>query len=189
MFQGKINSIFNRRWSNDHRIQLCNSKDWTGWCKGKHKEDKRLYVIKASVSNVLSPPLNSAQSSLVFCVTDYFIRFHNLPIMYNISIFFKTMSVRSSTWSVRQTCGFPWLASFLGKLTTTIGSLFPRPQDFLVASDLIVYNCWVCCACMLNCFSCVWPLGSYGLLGSMVRGLLQAAIQEWVAMPSSTQSF
>ena len=136
-----------------------------------------------------APPLNSVHSSLVLYVTDYSTRFHNLPVMYNISIFFKTMSIHSSTWSVWQTCGFPWPASFLVKLTTTVGSLFLRPQDFLVASDLIVYNCWVCCACMLNCFSWVWPLGSYGPLGSTVHGLLQAGIQEWVAMRSSTRSF
>lgn len=51
MLQGKINSIFNRRWSNDHRIQLCNSKDWTGWCEEKQSINV-CYIIKTIISNV-----------------------------------------------------------------------------------------------------------------------------------------
>ena len=47
------------------------------------------------------------------------------------------------------------------------------------------------CAYMLNCFRCVWLCNpvDYSPQGSSIRGILQARILEWVAMPSSRRSF
>ena len=47
------------------------------------------------------------------------------------------------------------------------------------------------CAYMLNCFRCVWLCNpvDHSPQGSSIRGILQARILEWVAMPSSRRSF
>ena len=46
------------------------------------------------------------------------------------------------------------------------------------------------CACMLSCFSLVWLCDPVDCSppGSSVRGILQARILEWIAMPSSMGS-
>ena len=82
-------------------------------------------------------------------------------------------------------------------LTIWLPTFMPyfKPRDtqttVLIHFYHFVLETWICYACLLSYFSCVWPCDPmvHSLPGSSVHGILQARILGWVAMPSSRGSF
>ena len=76
---------------------------------------------------------------------------------------------------------------FLSKRRTVAALVSVYPGSEKWSADCNCQHCPPCvCACVLGCFSCVWPFATpigCSPPGSSVRRILQARMLEWVVIP------